>query len=213
MSQLSSLRLSLIGLTLLSSLGAMAIEPALRPAPALCPPTTCACQNALSQARADLKKAEVYRNSRRALRDAGAIAQVELLTAEENYQYYLNKVSALQSGYTLGSPRSGAQLAIAEAEVELTQAELDRYRALFREGAISRNHMQDVEQRYQETVKQRNVLRQNLLRRPSAEVRGEPRPSCGCDRPLPAPGTENSQGPQSAPPSSDSSTSPSQVGK
>ena len=217
MSKQFSLRLKPIELALLSCLGVVAgaIEPALSPAQTLCPPTACACQNILRQARADLKRAEAYRNSRQALRDAGAITQVELATAEESYQYYLDKLSALQNGSTL-DPSSGAQLAVAEAEVELTQAELDRYRALFREGAISKSSMRDVEQRYQETVKQRNALR-----RASPEVLGQPRPACACDQPPPAPGTENSQMPQSAlpssdssiPPSHDSSIPPSQVGK
>ena len=187
MSKRFPLRPRSIGLALLSSLGVMAMGlTELRPAAAefVCPKNSWVYQGQLSLARDDLKNAKVQRNRMQMLQAAGAISQSELDRAETDYQIRLLQVEALlQNSSTSASPSTrSAQLAAAEAEVELAQNQLNRYRFLFQQGAISRQETQLVEQQYQQAVKRRDDLR-----KPGAEVQKPQSPGeCNQPNPLPA---------------------------
>ncbi len=186
-----------IQLALLSSLGVIvgAIElTELRPAAAelVCPKNSWVYQGQLSLAREALKNAEVQRNRMRTLEAAGAISRSKLDQAETDYQIRLLQVEALlQSGSTSATDSlttRSAQLAAADAEVEVAQTKRDRVRALFEQGAISRSYMQNTELAYQAAVKQRDVLKNS-----GASRLVQPQPPRACDRPPSAPTIDDAQ--------------------
>ena len=111
------------------------------------------------------------------LYQAGAISQQERDQAAQNYQMILQMTRS--SAPTVSpqplSPKAArqnqrasleAQLIAAEATVQFTQQDYQRYQALYQEGAISRSQLEHRQKVYQEALIKRNRLQVQLQQRP-----------------------------------------------
>jgi multidrug resistance efflux pump len=111
------------------------------------------------------------------LYQAGAISQQERDQAEQNYQMILQMTRSsspavspqpLSPQATQQNQRASlaAQLTAAEATVQFTQQDYQRYQVLYREGAISRSQLEHRQRVYQEALIKRNSLQVQLQQRP-----------------------------------------------
>ncbi|MBW4523071.1 MAG: HlyD family secretion protein [Scytolyngbya sp. HA4215-MV1] len=111
------------------------------------------------------------------LYQAGAISRQELDQAEQNYQMIV-QMTRSSAPSIFSQPLSvkvarhnqrtalQAQLTAAEATVQFTHQDYQRYQVLYQEGAISREQFEHREKVYREALATRDTLQKQLQQRP-----------------------------------------------